>query len=59
MSLKNIKRSFQNAKRDIADVRNQISKLSVDIAASVARTQKLETEVEDLKKAAAKSKKRK
>ena len=58
MSLRNIKRSFQNVKRDIADVRNQISKLSVDIAASTARTQKLETEVEDLKKTA-KSKKRK
>ena len=55
----NIRRSFQNVKKDVADVKNQSSKLAVDISALTARIQKLETEHEEMNKEIAKAAKKK
>ena len=56
--LKNIKRSFQSVRKDMSDMKNMVSKLSVDVAALTARLQKMETDSEAMK-SAAKGKKRK
>ena len=55
----NIRRSFQNVKKDIPDMKNQLSKLSVDISALTARLQKVETDHDEMKKEMAKSTKKK